>query len=146
MIIIIVIMELGIAMNIMENNENIWEHSQPHNQEEDSEQQPLTNQCAIRLEELAEAKERLSIFMSDLGEHRRSEIRSDVLAHCEQLNRSRKIIGGHISDESVLRFASSRIEKMLKNKKIKKNWSEEDIKILVWVVSKYCDKQGVQDF
>lgn len=84
--------------------------------------------------------------MSELGEHRRSEIRSDVLAHCEQLNRSRKVVSGHINDDAILRFASSRIEKMLKNKKIKKNWSEEDIKILVWVVSKYCDKQGVQDF
>lgn len=43
MIIIIVIMELGIAMSIMENNENMWEHSQPHIQEGDSEQQPLAN-------------------------------------------------------------------------------------------------------
>lgn len=32
MIIIIVIMELGIAMSIMENNENLWEQSHPQNQ------------------------------------------------------------------------------------------------------------------
>ena len=28
---------------------------------------------------------------------------------------------------------------MIKNKRLKKNWSEEDIKILVWVISKYAD-------
>jgi len=28
---------------------------------------------------------------------------------------------------------------MIKNKRIKKNWSEEDVEILVWIVSKYCD-------
>lgn len=37
----------------------------------------------------------------------------------------------------------NRIEKMLKNKKIKKNWSEEDVKILIWIVSKYADKMGI---
>lgn len=34
---------------------------------------------------------------------------------------------------------------MLKNKRIKKNWSEEDIKILVWVLSKYADAHFVVD-
>ena len=28
---------------------------------------------------------------------------------------------------------------MIKNKRIKKNWSEEDILILIWIVSKYAD-------
>jgi hypothetical protein len=32
--------------------------------------------------------------------------------------------------------------RMIKNKRIKKNWSEEDIKILTWVVSKYADLKG----
>lgn len=32
---------------------------------------------------------------------------------------------------------------MIKNKRIKKNWSEEDIKILVWVISKYCQYHGI---
>lgn len=36
-------------------------------------------------------------------------------------------------------MTGSRIDKMLKNRKIKKNWSDEDLKILVWVVSKYAD-------
>lgn len=29
---------------------------------------------------------------------------------------------------------------MIKNKRIKKNWSEEDVQILIWVISKYADK------
>jgi hypothetical protein len=28
---------------------------------------------------------------------------------------------------------------MIKNKRIKKNWSEEDVKILIWIISKYAD-------
>jgi hypothetical protein len=42
-------------------------------------------------------------------------------------------------------MASSRIDKMLKNKRVKKNWSEEDVKILVWIVSKYADVLGWTD-
>lgn len=33
---------------------------------------------------------------------------------------------------------------MLKNKKVKKNWSEEDVKVLVWVVSKYADSHRLE--
>ncbi len=32
---------------------------------------------------------------------------------------------------------------MIKNKRIKKNWSEEDVKILIWVVSKYSDFRNI---
>ena len=32
---------------------------------------------------------------------------------------------------------------MVKNKKLKKNWSEEDVKILIWTVSKYSDFKGI---
>lgn len=28
---------------------------------------------------------------------------------------------------------------MIKNKRLKKNWSEEDVVILIWIVSKYAD-------
>lgn len=35
------------------------------------------------------------------------------------------------------------IFRMIKNKRVKKNWSEEDLKILVWVVSKYCQYHGI---
>jgi len=28
---------------------------------------------------------------------------------------------------------------MVKTCKIKRNWSEQDIKILIWIISKYCD-------
>lgn len=34
---------------------------------------------------------------------------------------------------------------MLKTKKLKRNWGEEDLKILIWIVSKYCDYKGIQD-
>jgi hypothetical protein len=52
-------------------------------------------------------------------------------------------VPAYISEESVMRLVGCRIEKMIKNKKIKKNWSEEDVKILVWIISKYCDKHLV---
>jgi hypothetical protein len=32
--------------------------------------------------DLLAAKERLAVFMGELGEHRKSDIREDVLAHC----------------------------------------------------------------
>jgi hypothetical protein len=34
---------------------------------------------------------------------------------------------------------------MLKTKKLKRNWGEEDLKILIWVISKYCDLHGYFD-
>ena len=34
---------------------------------------------------------------------------------------------------------------MIKNKRIKKNWSEEDLKILIWVISKYCHYYGISN-
>jgi hypothetical protein len=34
---------------------------------------------------------------------------------------------------------------MLKTKRLKRNWGEEDLKILVWVVSKYADLKGLRD-
>jgi hypothetical protein len=34
---------------------------------------------------------------------------------------------------------------MAKNKRIKKNWSDEDVQILIWVISKYCDSRRYAD-
>lgn len=34
---------------------------------------------------------------------------------------------------------------MLKTKKLKRNWGEDDLKILVWVVSKYGEVKELQD-
>lgn len=50
-----------------------------------------------------------------------------------------------MSDESILKMMNLRIEKMIKNKRIKKNWSEEDVQILIWVISKYADKKHFED-
>lgn len=33
---------------------------------------------------------------------------------------------------------------MIKNKRIKKNWSQEDVKILAWIISKYSDYQSIE--
>lgn len=91
------------------------------------------------MEALFEAKRKLIKFVQGLHQYRKSELRPDVLAHCSQLNKSRRVIASYISDETIVRMVGGRIDKMLKNRKIKKNWSEEDLKILVWVVSKYAD-------
>lgn len=34
---------------------------------------------------------------------------------------------------------------MVKNWKVKKNWSEQDLKILIWIVAKYCEKKRIRD-
>lgn len=34
---------------------------------------------------------------------------------------------------------------MLKTKKLKRNWGEEDLNILIWIASKYCDFKHIQD-
>ena len=34
---------------------------------------------------------------------------------------------------------------MVKSKKVKKNWNDEDLKILVWTVGKYCEKNQIRD-
>ena len=52
----------------------------------------------------------------------------------------------------IREFTKSRIDKygyiyirMVKNRKIKKNWSNQDLKILVWIVAKYCEKKKIKD-
>jgi hypothetical protein len=32
---------------------------------------------------------------------------------------------------------------MRKTRKIKKNWGEDDLKILIWIVSKYASLKGI---
>jgi hypothetical protein len=34
---------------------------------------------------------------------------------------------------------------MAKNKRIKKNWSDEDVQILIWIIAKYSDAHGLRD-
>jgi hypothetical protein len=33
---------------------------------------------------------------------------------------------------------------MIKTKKVKKNWGDDDIIILIWIISKYSDLKGYQ--
>lgn len=35
--------------------------------------------------------------------------------------------------------------RMVKNKKIRKNWSNKDLKILVWIIAKFCEKNKIKD-
>ena len=34
---------------------------------------------------------------------------------------------------------------MRKTRRIKKNWGEDDLKILIWILSKYCTLKKIQD-
>ena len=34
---------------------------------------------------------------------------------------------------------------MIKTRRIKRNWGQEDLKILVWIISKYCDQHNYTD-
>lgn len=34
---------------------------------------------------------------------------------------------------------------MQKTRRIKRNWGQEDLKILIWIISKYSDLHGYQD-
>lgn len=34
---------------------------------------------------------------------------------------------------------------MIKNKRIKKNWTNEDLSILIWVTAKFCQINGIKD-
>lgn len=43
-------------------------------------------------------------------------------------------------------MAERRLNKMLRNKKIKRNWNNEDISLLVWVVSKRMEIQALSHF
>lgn len=37
----------------------------------------------------------------------------------------------------------ARLNKMIKNNRLKKNWSEDDLQILVWLVGKFMEKEQV---
>ena len=97
------------------------------------------------MDQLCATKQKLVAFINSLKTLKKTELRVDVLAHCAQLNKNKRLLPAYISDESVVRMVNSRITKMAKNRKVKKNWSEEDVKILVWAVSKYADSQNFTD-
>lgn len=94
------------------------------------------------MEQLYATKQKLVAFIISLKTEKKTELRGDVLAHCVQLNKNKRLVPAYISDENVVRMVNNRISKMAKNRKVKKNWSEEDVKILVWAVSKYADSQS----
>ena len=35
--------------------------------------------------------------------------------------------------------------RMLKTKRIKRNWGTEDLCILIWIISKYCDYKNIHN-
>jgi len=79
-------------------------------------------------------------FIEGIGEIKDTVIRTDVIEHCD---RTKLNLNEYFSIENIEKMVKNRIEKMIKNKRIKKNWSEEDVKILTWIVSKYSDFKGI---
>jgi hypothetical protein len=57
------------------------------------------------------ARERFLEFVRGLGEHRHSEIREDILVHCEQNTRKERVYEAFMSDEMILKIMNLRIEK-----------------------------------
>lgn len=99
------------------------------------------------IEEMYQAQSRLQSFIEGLGELKDTVIRTDVIEHCD---RTKLNLNEYFSIENIEKMVKNRIEKyqylklrMIKNKRIKKNWSEEDVKILTWIVSKYADYKGL---
>ena len=100
-----------------------------------------------QISSLHQKKKNLFSFIESLGDLAFQPIRLDILDHCEKVAIN---LSTGLTREVVTKLAKNRVEKysfpelrMIKNKRIKKNWSEEDIKILVWVISKYCQMQRI---
>lgn len=47
--------------------------------------------------------------MVELGEDRYSEIREDILAHCEQNSKKERIYEAYMNDENILKMMNLRI-------------------------------------
>ena len=86
--------------------------------------------------------------MGGLQHLRDGIIQHEVLSHISHQGEKYE----RLNYTMVREFTKSRIDKyaylyirMVKNRKIKKNWSNQDLKILVWIVAKYCEKKKIKD-
>jgi hypothetical protein len=57
------------------------------------------------------ARERFSDFVNTLGDVKHTEIREDILAHCEQCSRKERTYEAFMSDENILKIINLRIDK-----------------------------------
>ena len=55
------------------------------------------------------ARERFNTFVEEIGELRNTEIREDILMHCEQNSRKERVYEAFMNDESILRIINLRI-------------------------------------
>ena len=86
--------------------------------------------------------------MEEIGRLRNSLIQEEVLSHIS--SRGQKF--EKLNFKMVQQFARDRVKKyrenllrIERNRRVKKNWSDEDLKILVWVVAKYCEWKSIRD-
>lgn len=78
--------------------------------------------------------QRLREFIDDLGPQRDGPINSELL---EQLEIDEEVYR-NVGFQTVLQETEKRIEKMTKTRKLKRNWSICDLKILIWLICKHC--------
>lgn len=57
------------------------------------------------------ARDRFQQFVEGLGETSQTEIREDILTHCEQSSRKDRSYEAYMSEEMILRIINLRIEK-----------------------------------
>lgn len=76
-------------------------------------------------------------FIEELGPLKDTPLVSSMVHYCKDMNLGLK------SWESILDLMEARLNKMIKNNKLKKNWSTEDLHILVWLLSKYLEKHNI---
>jgi hypothetical protein len=80
-------------------------------------------------------------FIEELKEKALTPISQDVLDHHHSQIKPnfsvKEII--NIIDKRIAKYILSLYQRMIRNKKIKKNWNLDDIVLLLWFVSKYLD-------
>lgn len=59
------------------------------------------------------ARERFNDFVNELGQSRYSQIREDILSHCQQNSKKEKLYESYMSDETILKIMNLRIDKYL---------------------------------
>ena len=57
------------------------------------------------------ARDRFIAFVEELGPIRNTEIREDILVHCEQNSKKERVYEAFMNDESILKIINLRIDK-----------------------------------
>jgi hypothetical protein len=95
-------------------------------------------------DELLSRHQEAKRFISELGPLKETPIMDSLANYCRDLKLGLKTC------QMVLDLMEARLNKLssfkiriIKNNKLKKNWSTEDLEILVWLLSKYMEKNGI---